>query len=82
MPAGDNPNIPVRWRLAVTWAFIGAAIVASDVAFQWRGPSPLEPWEDDGATLRNLAYIAASIMVPAAAAFAFGWWLDRRRGRN
>ncbi len=77
MSEETNPNIPVRYSWALTWAFIGAVIVAADVIIQWRGPSPLEPW-DDGA-LYNIAYIAASILLPAAVAFAFGWWRDRRR---
>jgi hypothetical protein len=72
-----NPNIPVRWRWALTWAFIGAVIVAADVIVQWRGPSPLEPW--DTGTLYNLGYIALSVLIPAAIGFAFGWWRDRNR---
>ena len=80
MPSERNPNIPVRWSWALTWAFVGAVIVAADVIVQWRGPSPLEPWAEDGGTLYNLSYIAASILLPAAVAFAIGWWRDRRRG--
>jgi len=79
MVVEQGPNIPVRWRWAISWAFVGGAIVASDIFFQWRGPSPMEPWENDGATARNLAYIAGSILVPAAVAFAFGLWRDKRR---
>ncbi len=70
----------VKWRWARNGAIIGVLVIASDVFLEWRGPSPLEPWTEDGFVF-NFGYILTSVLLPAAIGLAAGyWWSNRRRG--
>lgn len=67
-----------RWRWAGYGLFVGLLTVASDTFLEWRGPSPLLPWQGQ-AVHYNLVYLATALLFPAAIGLALGWWRDARR---